>query len=156
MSIMYIFREKSLQARPAGGNLHFINKQEYGVLLLLTESGPTIQKLLLRSSKRDGSISFCKKLRQCNAKSGTDFFQRGNGRNHIFAIPGGDGRLGQTGAFSQLILGPPSIFPVFCDGCKNVFHNAHPFTCVFRKLYCNKSLQFNNSYRIITTTNTSA
>jgi len=47
---MYIFSEKlPASKKPAGGNLHFVNQQEYSILLLFAESGPTVQKLLYRS-----------------------------------------------------------------------------------------------------------
>ena len=93
------FEKNPASNEPAGEKLYFVNQQEYSILLLLTESGPTVQKLLLGSGKRDNSISLCEKLRQRNTKCAADLFQRGDGRNHVFAIPGGDGRLGQTGMF---------------------------------------------------------
>ena len=54
----------------------------------------------------------------------------------------------------KLILCPTSFFTICSYGCKNIFHCHHPFNCVLRKLYFDKSLQFNHLYRIILTTNT--
>ena len=63
--------------------------------------------------------------------------------------------MGQARVLRKLILRPTSIFPVFCYSGKNIFHHTHPFACVLRKLYFDKSLIFNLLYRIILTINTS-
>ena len=94
-------------------------------------------------------------MRQRNAKGCADFLQGWNGRYHILAIPRGDRRLRQTGAFRKLILRPAPRLPIRGYNRENILHLHHTFTCVFRKLYFDKSLRFNHLYRIILTINTS-
>ena len=61
----------------------------------------------------------------------------------------------QTGAFCKLILRPAPRLPIRGYNRENILHLHHTFTCVFRKLYFDKSLRFNHLYRIILTINTS-
>ena len=97
------------------------------------------------------SISFCKQLRQSNAKCYAYFLKRRNCWHHILTIPRRYGGLGQARVFRKLILRPASFFSICGYGCKNIFHYTHPFACILRKLYFDESLQYNYLCRIILT-----
>ena len=73
--------------------LHLINQSKYSSLLILGQPWPFFKQLLLRCSQRDRSIFFREQLGKRNPKRITDFFEWGNGGNHVLTIPRRNRRL---------------------------------------------------------------
>ncbi len=114
------------------GFLHFINQREHDSLLLRAQSRPALEQLSLRFGQRDGFFPFREQLGERDSESLANLLQGGNGRNHVLAIPRGDGGLRQAGAFRKLVFRPSPIFTIKSDGFKDILHCTPPLACISR------------------------
>ena len=100
-------------------------------MLLLAAFGKGGQQAALGFGQGDGLLSGGEKLGQGDAERGADFFQRGHGGHHVFSVPGGNGGLGQTGFFRQLVFRPASFLPLFGNDGQQLVHIAPPVVVFF-------------------------
>lgn len=73
------------------------------------------EAFLLLCNMDSVSISFKKKLRECETECIANFNKGRNSRQHVFSIPSWNSGLSQSGLFSQLILRPVAFQTKLCD-----------------------------------------